>query len=128
MRNRLAYHSHSDDGGEFIVPGCEDCREKFEVAESVCFHCWRPVSNRDFFKRGSRHQHNLLKDPLAMFKWELEHRRPFHPDWRWAAPGTSLAVSTHSDQSAGRDPAKIPEINSMRDLAKWWRVPLKRWK
>lgn len=49
-------HRHYDSNGLVrVLPGCEQCRKKFEQDSSLCGFCGREVSNKVFLAKDSKH-------------------------------------------------------------------------
>lgn len=135
LPSRLAYHSHGPEGPE-AMPGCDTCREKFEKSSSVCGFCAREVSNRDYFRndyhQAGRCRQRLRQPPVPERTVDKPLPYPLSYSQLVAVDYYSLKKSFGMIRKGPED-FYIPEplrdgSATMRDLAKWWKVRLKKWK
>lgn len=90
----MKHHMHSQ-----IKPGCDQCREKFETATSVCPFCWAKVSNKVFLGKNSRHidgscrTRQVLKIPDRTVDKPLPY--PYPDGWRNPLPDKAFKPIKH---------------------------------
>ena len=77
---------------------CSDCWHK---QSSLCPRCSAVVTNAAYFKKTSPHFKGTCKPSRiwdATYEFELKHRRPQHPDWRYAAPWSTTAQTMYASR------------------------------
>ena len=104
---------------------------QWEDHASPCPYCGDDVTNKAYSKPTSLHFKATCKPrwekDRETFEWELKNHRPRLADWRWAAPGSSMAARMYDKPLKPHyrsiEYAREKAITTYADLRKWWKLP-----